>query len=49
VIAVMERKAVHGGGGVERLGGRAEPHPGLVQVVEQRDQVTQAAGEPVTR
>ncbi|MGB6453090.1 MAG: hypothetical protein WBH47_01245 [Streptosporangiaceae bacterium] len=37
----------HRGGCVERLGRRPERHPGLVEVVEQGDQVAQAAGEPV--
>jgi hypothetical protein len=45
-MLVAEHPA-HGGGGVERLGGRPEHHPGPVEVVEQRDQVAQAASEPI--
>jgi len=35
------------GGGVERLGGRAEHDPGLVEFVEQPHEVPDAAAEPV--
>ncbi|HUB38951.1 MAG TPA: hypothetical protein VMA72_08870 [Streptosporangiaceae bacterium] len=43
----LYQHAADGGGGVERLGGRPERHPGVVQVVQEGDQVAQAAGEPV--
>ncbi|MFZ0044364.1 MAG: hypothetical protein WAL16_00875 [Streptosporangiaceae bacterium] len=43
----LHQHAAHRRGGVERLGGRPEHHSGLVEVIQQGDQVTQAAGEPV--
>jgi len=43
----LDQHPACGGGGVERLGGRAEDHAGVVEVVEQGDQVADAAGEPV--
>ncbi len=43
----LHQHPAHGGGGVERLGGRPEHHPRVVHVVEQGDQVAEASGEPV--
>ena len=43
----LDEHAADGGGGVERLGGRGERHPRLVQFAKQVEQVGQAAGEPV--
>jgi hypothetical protein len=43
----LDQHAADRGGGVERLGGRPEHHPGVVEVIQQGDQVAQTAGEPV--
>ncbi|WTL29231.1 hypothetical protein OHB26_19650 [Nocardia sp. NBC_01503] len=43
----LHQHSTHGGGGVEWFCGGAEHDSGSVQLVEQGDQVTQAAGETV--
>jgi hypothetical protein len=43
----LDQHSASRGGGVERLGRGAEGDPGAVEFVEQRDEVTDAAGEPV--
>jgi hypothetical protein len=43
----LHEHPAHRGGGVEWPGRRPEHHPGGVEIVEQGDQVAQAAGEPV--
>nr|WP_231114449.1 hypothetical protein [Lentzea aerocolonigenes] len=43
----LKHHAADRGGGVERLGGGAERHADAFQLVQQRDGVTQVAGEPV--